>query len=72
EKIFVWKTAVSNNARFGAPGTAVALQPLQIACGENSNLELLRLQPEGGAEISGAEFAAKRGLAVNAKILRQG
>jgi len=70
EKIFVWKTAVKEGQSAAPQGTAVSVAPLVAACGENTLLELLRVQPENGPETSGAEFADKRGLAVNARIVK--
>lgn len=70
EKIFVWKTAVQEGLRVSPCGTVSALSPLSVSCGENTSLELLRVQPESGAECSGAEFAAQRKLAVNARIVK--
>lgn len=58
KKIFVWKTAVRGAAqKAAAAGEAESASPLLVRCGDGQLLELLRVQPENGAETAGAEFA---------------
>ena len=39
-----------------AAGTVVAMEPVTIACGENTSLELLEVQYEGGKRMAAADF----------------
>jgi methionyl-tRNA formyltransferase len=63
EKTFVWRSRVPGLAAHDAfPGQVRAEENrLYVACGDDRYVELLRLQPEGGAEEDAAGFLERRG-----------
>ena len=60
-KTFLWKTRVPGlGAHDNFPGQVrQEAGSLYVACGDDFYLEILRLQPEGGAEVDGARYAAE-------------
>ncbi|MDD2773653.1 MAG: formyltransferase [Elusimicrobiales bacterium] len=67
-KLFVWKTANPRKLDGGAPGTIISLNPLAVAAGNGTALDLLRLQHEGEMELSAAGFVSGNRLDKNSKI----
>ena len=61
-KTFVWRSRLPGLAAHdNFPGEVRGEEGrLYVTCGDDHFIELLRLQPEGGAEIDGARFLAER------------
>ncbi len=62
EKTFVWRTALPGLAAHdNFPGQVRGEEGrLNVACGDDRYVELLRVQPEGREEMDGARFQAER------------
>lgn len=59
--IFGGKKLKIHRTRVGAPctaqaGTVIALDPVTVACGENTSLELVEVQYEGGKRMAASDF----------------
>jgi UDP-4-amino-4-deoxy-L-arabinose formyltransferase/UDP-glucuronic acid dehydrogenase (UDP-4-keto-hexauronic acid decarboxylating) len=67
QKIFIWKAKITPLDRKAEPGTVISINPLIVACGEDS-LEISRAQSEGSILRTGHQVAEELGLVVNSGL----
>lgn len=67
QKIFIWKAKITPLDRKAEPGTVISINPLIVACGEDS-LEISRAESEGSILRTGHQVAEELGLVVNSGL----
>ena len=67
QKIFIWKAKIAPLDRKAEPGTVISINPLIVACGEDS-LEISRAESEGSILRTGHQVAEELGLVVNSGL----
>jgi UDP-4-amino-4-deoxy-L-arabinose formyltransferase/UDP-glucuronic acid dehydrogenase (UDP-4-keto-hexauronic acid decarboxylating) len=60
-KLIVWSASVSQTVSKAKPGTILSVNPLVVACGQDT-LQLDLVQPDGGVCLGGAQACKELGL----------